>query len=167
MGIFIHRTNDITSAYLIKSHSYNDNYDWDEFEIVSDVGNKYTMFVKISDDESDDFIWFSYEDEDDNWRAVQHRIKSITNLDKNNNESEEVDLYDGNFSFKEYFDKRINNLDPIEGIWSLNVERTLYFYDSIIHKDYEEMRSEWAIAYNNETKFKVYGLERSRSRVLF
>lgn len=160
MGIFIHRTNDITSAYLIKSHSYNDNYDWDEFEIVSDVGNKYTMFVKISDDESDDFIWFSYEDEDDNWRAVQHRIKSITNLDKNNNESEEVDLYDGNFSFKEYFDKRINNLDPIEGIWSLNVERTLYFYDSIIHKDYEEMRSEWAIAYNNETKFKVYGLEK-------
>ena len=91
---------------------------------------------------------------------VQHRIKSITNLDKNNNESEEVDLYDGNFSFKEYFDKRINNLDPIEGIWSLNVERTLYFYDSIIHKDYEEMRSEWAIAYNNETKFKVYGLEK-------
>ena len=48
MGIFIHRTNDITSAYLIKSHNYNDNYDWDEFEIVSDVGNKYTMFVKIS-----------------------------------------------------------------------------------------------------------------------
>ena len=77
MGVFVHRTDDITSAYLIKSHNYNDDYDWDEFEIVSDVGNKYSMYIKIGDNESEGYIWFSHKKDNDDWRAIKHSIKSI------------------------------------------------------------------------------------------
>ena len=159
MGIFIHRTNDIISAYLIKSYKYSTEKDWDEFKIISDVGNKYTLYVKIGDEDSDSFLWFTYEDEDGSHRAVKHTVKSIwtTEDEEESKVNDEIDLYDGTFSFKEYFIER-GDLDPIEGIWSLNVVRELYYYDSLIHSESEEMRSEWAIAYHDETTYKVYGL---------
>ena len=53
MGMFIHRTDDITSAYLIKSYSYNEEYDLEEFKIVSDIGNPYTLLVNIDWDKSE------------------------------------------------------------------------------------------------------------------
>ena len=75
MGVFVHRTDDITSAYLIKSHNYNDDYDWDEFEIVSDVGNKYSMYIKIGDNESEGYIWFSHKKDNDDWSdKIQYKI---------------------------------------------------------------------------------------------
>ena len=163
MGMFVHRTNDITSAYLIKSYSYIEEYDLDQFEIVSDVGNKYTLSVKINweDSEPSGYLTFLYlEGDGEDFRLVRHRIKNIwkTENEEESKVNDEIDLYDGTFSFKEYFIER-GDLDPIEGIWSLNVVRELYYYDSLMHSDSEEMRSEWAIAYHDETKYKVYGLE--------
>ena len=163
MGIFIHRTNTITSAYLITSYEYSEEYDWDAFDIVSDVGNKYNFIIKIGDEDIDRFLFFSYQKEDGSWMGVYHRIKEVwvteeedSNLDDS---EEEVDLYDGEFSFRKYFTER-ESLDPIEGIWSLNVERSLYYNDSLINYEREDMRSEWAIAFHDETSFKVYGLEK-------
>ena len=77
MGMFIHRTDDIMSAYLIKSHKYSEEYDWDEFDIVSDVGNKYTLYVKIGDEELDGYLWLTYKNKEGVYKAVKHRIKSI------------------------------------------------------------------------------------------
>ena len=77
MGMFIHRTDDIISAYLIKSHKYSEEYDWDEFDIVSDVGNKYTLYVKIGDEELDGYLWLTYKNKEGVYKAVKHRIKSI------------------------------------------------------------------------------------------
>mgnify|MGYP001601816913 FL=1 len=70
-----------------------------------------------------------------------------------------VDLYDGNFSFKEYFIER-GDLDPIEGIWSLNCVWSFFEDGDLIGTQTKEMISEWAIAYDNEARYKVYGLER-------
>ena len=159
MGIFIHRTDNLTSSYLIKSHKYSNEKDWDEFKIISDVGNTYTLYVKIGDNDSDGFLWFTSNEEDGSYRAVKHKIESIwiTKDEEESIKTDEDNLYERDFSFKEYFIDR-GNLDPIEGIWSLNVVRELYYYDSLIYTESEEMRSEWAIAFNDETTYKVYGL---------
>ena len=161
MGIFIHRTDDISSAYLIKSHQYLEEYDWDDFDIVSDVGNKYRLIVKMPNEDSDGFLFFEYKNKDGSYRGVKHRIKNVwlTEDDESNTNDSEVqsDLYDGTFSFKEYFIER-EDLDPIEGIWRLDVVRELYYYDSLIYSESEQMRSEWAVAYHDETTYKVYGL---------
>lgn len=80
MGMFIHRTDDITSAYLITSYTYNEEYDLDDFKIVSDVGNKYTLLVKINSDneESIGALSFVYtEGEEKDFRLVTYNIKSI------------------------------------------------------------------------------------------
>lgn len=161
MGIFIHRTDDITSAYLIKSHIYSTEKDWDEFAIISDVGNKYTLYVKIGDEDSDGFLWFTYENEDGSYRAVKHTIKSIwiTEDEEESKVNDEIDLYDGTFSFKEYFNER-EYLDPIEGIWSLSCIWSFYDGSDLLGKRNREMISEWAIAYHDETSYKVYGLEK-------
>ena len=91
MGMFIHRTDDITSAYLIKSHKYSEEYDWDEFDIVSDVGNKYTLFVKIGDEGLDGYLWLTYKNKEGVYQAVKHRIKSIWVTEDEIDESSEDD----------------------------------------------------------------------------
>lgn len=48
-----------------------------------------------------------------------------------------------------------NNLDPIEGIWSMNVVRTLYYYDDIVTQESEEILSEWGIIKYDDLRFKV------------
>ena len=163
MGIFIHRTDDISSAYLIKSHKYLEEYDWDAFDIVSDVGNKYRLVVKMPNEDSDGFLFFEYKNKDGSYRAVKHRIKTVwlTEDDESNTSDSEVqsDLYDGTFSFKEYFNER-EDLDPIEGIWSLNCVWSFYDGSELLGKKNKEMISEWAIAYHDQTKYKVYGLEK-------
>lgn len=50
------------------------------------------------------------------------------------------------------------NLDPIEGIWTLNVDRTLYLRkDSIAHET-EFNRSEWAVIKNKDGKYSVMNI---------
>jgi S1-C subfamily serine protease len=164
MGMFVHRTNDITSAYLIKSYSYSEEYDLDEFEIVSDVGNKYTLSVKINweDSEPSGYLTFLYlEGDGEDFRLVRHRIKNIweTENEEESKVNDEIDLYDGTFSFKEYFNER-EDLDPIEGIWSLNCVWSFYDGSELLGKKNKEMISDWAIAYHDETKYKVYGLDK-------
>ena len=46
MGMFVHRTNDITSAYLIKSYSYSEEYDMDEF--VTKIVNSTKKYAYIT-----------------------------------------------------------------------------------------------------------------------
>lgn len=55
---------------------------------------------------------------------------------------------------KEYFDSA-ENLDPIEGLWTLNVVRTLYLHDEIIGQEEENVRSEWGVKRVGNNKFKV------------
>lgn len=50
---------------------------------------------------------------------------------------------------------RQGNLDPIEGIWTLHVVRTLYQGKDSITQETQYMRSEWAIIELNEAKFQV------------
>lgn len=96
MGMFIHRTDDITSAYLIKSYSYNEEYDLDEFKIISDVGNKYTLLVNIKDTESSNYLTFlSLEGDDEDFRLVRHRINHIwiTKEDETQEKDDKDDEY--------------------------------------------------------------------------
>lgn len=53
-----------------------------------------------------------------------------------------------------YFDNA-KKLDPIEGLWSLNVIRTLYYFNNIIGQETEEIRSEWGIKRYDNLSFKV------------
>lgn len=50
---------------------------------------------------------------------------------------------------------RQGNLDPIEGIWTLHVVRTLFQGKDSIAQETEYMRSEWAIIKLKEDKFQV------------
>lgn len=54
-----------------------------------------------------------------------------------------------------YLDENSKTLDKIEGIWDLNVVRTLYKNDSIIGQEFDENRSQWGIIRENESTFKV------------
>ncbi len=56
-----------------------------------------------------------------------------------------------------YFDSA-QSLDPIEGLWSLNVVRTLYYFDDIIGQETEEVRSDWGIKRFDKLKFKVINI---------
>jgi len=56
-----------------------------------------------------------------------------------------------------YYDNA-QSLDPIEGLWSLNVIRTLYYYDQIQAQETEEVRSEWAIKRFDKLSFKVINI---------
>jgi S1-C subfamily serine protease len=53
-----------------------------------------------------------------------------------------------------YFDNA-KSLDPIEGIWTVNVVGTLYSIDEKIGQDSEEFLSEWGIKRNDKLGFKV------------
>lgn len=57
-------------------------------------------------------------------------------------------------SLTNYFDNQ-SSLDPIEGIWTLNVVRTLYFNNDIVGTQTEEIFSEWAVVRENKLRFKV------------
>ena len=61
-------------------------------------------------------------------------------------------------SLVNYFGDHHNNLDPIEGLWVLNVETTLYHNDSIIRNQTEEFRSEWAVVKKNSIQFEVLNI---------
>jgi hypothetical protein len=47
------------------------------------------------------------------------------------------------------------HLDPIEGIWTLHVVRTLYQGKDSVTQETQYMRSEWAIIKINKNKFQV------------
>jgi hypothetical protein len=70
--MFKHTTPTITSSYIINS-SNNDkeNNRW-EFDIQSDVGNKYTMILDVANDNIR-FIYVS----DGSVKLVQHHIKKL------------------------------------------------------------------------------------------
>ena len=62
---------------------------------------------------------------------------------------------------KNVFVKYLDNtkkLDPIEGLWSMNVVRTLYYYDQIVAQEIEEVRSEWGIKRYDNLSFKVINI---------
>src|SRR5690606_35909052 len=56
-----------------------------------------------------------------------------------------------------YFDNA-TQLDPIEGLWSLNVIRTLHFYEDIMVQETEEILSEWGIKQVNKLRFEVINI---------
>tara|TARA_Y100001968_G_scaffold326791_1_gene370556 strand:- start:734 stop:2026 length:1293 start_codon:yes stop_codon:yes gene_type:complete len=96
MGMFIHRTGDITSAYLIKSYSYNEEYDLEEFKIVSDVGNLYTLLVNIDWDKSEPsgYLTFLYlEGDGEDFRLVRHRINKIWKTESEKESTQKEDEY--------------------------------------------------------------------------
>ena len=95
-GIIIHRTGDITSAYLIKSHKYDEEYDSDEFQIISDVGNRYYLLVQMSTDKDNlGCLMFTATTEDNGFRAVKHYIKNIWVTDDDEDSNENNNSIDG------------------------------------------------------------------------
>lgn len=56
-----------------------------------------------------------------------------------------------------YFDNA-KSLDPIEGIWTVNVVRTYFYFDEKIGQDSEEFLSEWGIKRNDKLGFKVINI---------
>ena len=52
-----------TAAYMIKSYKYDDEYDQYEFDIVSDVGNKYLMIFDVKNNN----LRFIYEQYGRSW----------------------------------------------------------------------------------------------------
>ena len=71
MTMFKHTTSTITSAYMIKSQSVDDTGNIYEFDVISDVGNKYHMIIDLAEE----YIRFVHE-KDGTTYLVQHRIKS-------------------------------------------------------------------------------------------
>jgi S1-C subfamily serine protease len=61
-----------------------------------------------------------------------------------------------------YFDNA-KNLDPIEGLWSLNVIRTLYYYNDIVTQETEEVRSEWGIKRYDNLSFRIIDIGKGSS----
>ncbi|MCS6974170.1 MAG: hypothetical protein NZM13_06765 [Cyclobacteriaceae bacterium] len=55
-----------------------------------------------------------------------------------------------------YLDKNKDRLDPIEGIWSLNVINSLYDKrGNVVKQSYDENRSSWAIVRVDKLRYKV------------
>jgi len=46
-SIFTHVTNDLKSSYYVSKKQYDSDYDEYEYDVTSDVGNKYTFFVDL------------------------------------------------------------------------------------------------------------------------
>ena len=70
--MFKHTTATITSAYIIKSHEYDEENERYECDIVSDVGNKYFMIIDLKGEN----IRFLADRENGSY-LVQHSIKRI------------------------------------------------------------------------------------------
>ncbi len=76
-SMFTHTTTTIKSTYYVKSKpSYNEARERYEMEVVSDVGNKYTMIIDIADSN----LRFIYDREGTTY-AVRHHIKSSWTAD--------------------------------------------------------------------------------------
>jgi hypothetical protein len=71
MSMFKHITNSVTSAYMIKKSSKDEENNRIEFDVVSDVGNEYLMIL----DTENDNIRFIFK-RDGVSRVVQHKIKN-------------------------------------------------------------------------------------------
>ncbi len=72
LTMFKHTTPTITSSYIIKSSKEDKENDRWEFEIQSDVGNKYTMILDVANDN----VRFIYVKEG-TVILVQHHIKRL------------------------------------------------------------------------------------------
>lgn len=70
--MFKHTTTSITSAYIIKSLTYDEENETYEFDIVSDVGNKYYLTLDMKNEN----IRFVYEREGEIF-LVNHSIKRM------------------------------------------------------------------------------------------
>lgn len=70
--MFKHTTTSITSAYIIKSQTYDEENETYEFDVVSDVGNKYYLTLDMKNEN----IRFLYEREGDIF-LVNHSIKRM------------------------------------------------------------------------------------------
>ncbi|WP_044115468.1 hypothetical protein, partial [Anaerophaga thermohalophila] len=70
--MFKHTTASITSAYMIKSQKYDEENERYEFDVVSDVGNKYYMIFDLKNEN----VRFIYEREGSLF-LVQHSIKRV------------------------------------------------------------------------------------------
>ena len=70
--MFKHTTASLTSAYMIKSSEEDKEREQWELDIVSDVGNKYTMIIDLKNDN----IRFIYKG-DDKMYMVHHTIKKV------------------------------------------------------------------------------------------
>jgi hypothetical protein len=46
-SMFTHVTNDMKSSYYVTKKQYDSDYDEYEYDVTSDVGNKYTFFVDL------------------------------------------------------------------------------------------------------------------------
>jgi hypothetical protein len=46
-SMFTHVTNDLKSSYYVTKKQYDSDYDEYEYDVTSDVGNKYTFFVDL------------------------------------------------------------------------------------------------------------------------
>jgi len=57
--------------------------------------------------------------------------------------------------FKKYFQQNLKTLDHLEGIWALNVKRSLYYGNTLLGSEYQQQRSNWAIK-NDNGKLRVY-----------
>lgn len=71
MTMFKHRTRSITSDYFIISEEYDATNKQYELEVVSDVGNKYTMILDLEDEN----LRFIYKKGGKSY-LVQHEIKT-------------------------------------------------------------------------------------------
>lgn len=61
-----------------------------------------------------------------------------------------------------YLNKQ-RSLDPIEGIWTLHVVRTLYQGKDSVTQETQYMRSEWAVIRINKQKFQVIDIGSAES----
>lgn len=70
--MFKHTTATITSAYMIKSQKYDEENERYEFDVVSDVGNKYYMIFDLKNEN----VRLIYK-KDGSVFLVQHSIKKV------------------------------------------------------------------------------------------
>lgn len=70
--MFKHTTATITSAYMIKSQKYDEENERYEFDVVSDVGNKYYMIFDLKNEN----VRFIYE-RDGSMFLARHSIKKV------------------------------------------------------------------------------------------
>ncbi|MBB00339.1 MAG: hypothetical protein CMN34_05360 [Saprospirales bacterium] len=71
--MFTHTTPSITSSYLVKETLYDEESDQYEFDVVSDVGNKYLCILDL---EQDNIRFIGNIGESNSW-LVRHSIKKL------------------------------------------------------------------------------------------